>query len=106
VEDWSYLLNPLVGAAEEARIWIDDVATNDPEGVAEFELLPVAPTEISKIEVSAAALRDAFDSPIQIEVSNRRLRLIAADEVLLFRELSVSNQSLTFSLILSQQGRE
>ena len=63
----TYLLAPSAEIAEEARVWIDDVATNDPDGVAKFESLPVAHAEISKIEVSAAALRDAFDRLIALE---------------------------------------
>ncbi len=62
-----YLLAPTAEIAETARVWIDDVATNDPDGVAKFDSLPVARAEISKIEVSAAALRDAFDSLISLE---------------------------------------
>ncbi len=63
----TYLLNPSTDAAKEARLWIDDVATNDPEGVAKFESLPVAHAELRKIEASAAALRDAFDKLIELE---------------------------------------
>ena len=62
-----YLLAPSAAGAEEAYVWIDDVATNDPEGVAKFESLPVARAEISKIEVSAAALREGFQQIIGLE---------------------------------------
>ena len=62
-----YLLAPSAAGAEEAYVWIDDVATNDPEGVAKFESLPDARAEISKIEVSAAALREGFQQIIDLE---------------------------------------
>ena len=63
-----YLLEPSEEVAQQARVWIDDVATNDPDGVAKFETLPLAYAEIGRIEVSAAALRDSFDSLMAIEV--------------------------------------
>ena len=63
----SYLLAPTAAGAEEAYVWIDDVATNDPDGVAKFENLPVARAEIDTIEESAAALREGFQQTIGLE---------------------------------------
>ena len=62
-----YSSAPTPALAQEARVWIDDVATNDPDGVAKFENLPVAMAEIEAIEVSAANLRDVFDTIILLE---------------------------------------
>ncbi|AVX03591.1 methyl-accepting chemotaxis protein [Maritalea myrionectae] len=62
-----YSSAPTPALAQEARVWIDDVATNDPDGVAKFDNLPVAMAEIEAIEVSAANLRDVFDTIILLE---------------------------------------
>ncbi len=62
-----YSAQPTPEMAQEARVWIDDVATNDPEGVAKFEGIPAALAEIDAIEVSGANLRDTFDTIIQLE---------------------------------------
>ena len=69
----NYLLAPTSEGAQEAYVWIDDVATNDPEGVAKFDSLPVARAEISKIEVSAAALREGFQQTIDLEKQRAEL---------------------------------
>ncbi len=69
----NYLLAPTADGAQEAYVWIDDVATNDPEGVAKFESLPVARAEISKIEASAASLREGFQQTIDLEKQRAEL---------------------------------
>ncbi|MBU1175959.1 MAG: HAMP domain-containing protein, partial [Alphaproteobacteria bacterium] len=78
----NYVLAPSEEVAQEARVWIDDVATNDPDGVAKFESLPIARAEISKIEVSAADLRSAFDELIALEAHRLEVtaRVGAIDE--------------------------
>jgi methyl-accepting chemotaxis protein len=62
-----YSAAPTAEQAQDARIWIDDVATNDPDGVAKFANFPSAMEEIQKIEISAANLRDTFDTIIILE---------------------------------------
>ncbi|MCF4099245.1 methyl-accepting chemotaxis protein [Maritalea mediterranea] len=62
-----YSANPTAELAQEARVWIDDVATNDPEGVAKFADIPEAMAQIDAIEIAGANLRDTFDTIIVLE---------------------------------------
>lgn len=62
-----YSAAPTTAQAQEARVWIDDVATNDPDGVAKFADFPAAMEEIKTIEEAGANLRDTFDTIIILE---------------------------------------
>jgi methyl-accepting chemotaxis protein len=62
-----YSAEPTAEQAQEARVWIDDVATNDPDGVAKFADFPEAMEQIQLIESVGPKLRDTFDTIIILE---------------------------------------
>ncbi len=61
-----YLNTPTAEGAETTLFWIDDVATNDPEGVAKFSNLPEAMDLIARIETDAVALQGALQQVIAL----------------------------------------
>lgn len=56
----TYNANPTAENAQLTIEWIDDVGTNDAEGLAKFESTPAALETIREIEVYAANYEDAF----------------------------------------------
>lgn len=62
-----YLNAPTAEGAETTLFWLDDVATNDPEGVARFANLPEAMELIAAIEADALALQTAIQEVIALD---------------------------------------
>ncbi|AEQ52148.1 methyl-accepting chemotaxis protein [Pelagibacterium halotolerans] len=103
--NYAFRLNPSVEAGEALVIMADDVATNDPEGVAQFADDPEALATIAEVEVLAAQYLTAINEMIAAQQAMNVTAQVAAARVL--DELGPQMQTLYDNLsdrIVGQQA--